>query len=120
MIEPTFTVYIAEQIKELKSRIESLEQSLFAADQANSLLREKLNDLESEYHQTVEAMDAQNRRLYDAVRQLTEYGSPWEKRRINRSSRRLFQNDSDIKLWEMQVVSRQRSQTIVSKGSSCY
>lgn len=85
---------------------------LRVADQANTLLQQQLSDLEMEYQQTVEVMDSQNKRLYDTVRQLTEYGSPCEKRRVHRNSRKYRNDDSDIKPWEAQTARQNKLQSV--------
>ncbi|KAI8139173.1 formin homology 2 domain-containing protein [Fennellomyces sp. T-0311] len=104
--------------EDLKARVTYLERTVHVADQANNLLQQQLNDLELEYQQTVEVMDAQNRRLYDALRQMNEYGAPLDKRRAHRSSRKLHRGDtdSDIKTWEAQTT-RQKLQTQAEEKS---
>ena len=76
-----------------------------------------MNDLELEYQQTVEVMDAQNIRLYDALRQLNEYGARTDKRRTHRSSRKIhhYSSDADIKNWEAQTA-RQKLQMVRKAG----
>ena len=100
-------------VNELKAKIDQLERTLRVADQANTLLQHQLSDLEMEYQQTVEVMDSQNKRLYDTVRQLTEYGSPCEKRRVHRNSRKYRKDDdSDIKTWEAQTARQNKLQSV--------
>ncbi|KAL0080001.1 armadillo-type protein [Phycomyces blakesleeanus] len=75
-------------VGQLNCKIDSLEEALKASNLANIALKQRLSDLEIEFQNTLEATDAQIKRLYDTVREQTEYGSPTDKRRRVRGVRK--------------------------------
>ncbi|KAI9020716.1 hypothetical protein CLU79DRAFT_755176 [Phycomyces nitens] len=75
-------------VGQLNCKIDSLEEALKASNLANIALKQRLSDLETEFQNTLEATDAQIKRLYDTVREQKEYGSPTDKRRRFRVGRK--------------------------------
>ncbi|ORZ09817.1 formin homology 2 domain-domain-containing protein [Absidia repens] len=94
-------------VGELRAANQSLGESVHIANQTNTVLQQRLEDLEVEHQHTLEAMDAQIKRLYETVQLLTDKrpSSPTDqqhtKKRQHSINRRGTKSDKSIKMWNV-------------------
>lgn len=94
-------------VGELRMDNQSLERSVYIANQTNAVLQQRLEDLEIEHQHTLESMDAQIKRLYETVRLLTDKkpsspSSPLQQNQRQHSlNRRGQKGDKSIKMWNV-------------------
>lgn len=82
-------------VGQLKVKNEALERMLRVANQTNSVLQQRLGDLEVEHQHTLEAMDAQIKRLYETIKKLTDHN------RSSPDSKNKAKKAGDIKMWNV-------------------
>ncbi|CAO3596021.1 unnamed protein product [Absidia cylindrospora] len=94
-------------VGELRAANQSLGDSVHIANQTNTVLQQRLEDLEVEHQHTLEAMDAQIKRLYETVQLLTDKrpSSPTDQQRTKQRqhslNRRGTKSDKSIKMWNV-------------------
>lgn len=82
-------------VGQLRVKNEALERMLRVANQTNSVLQQRLGDLEVEHQHTLEAMDAQIKRLYETIKKLTDHN------RSSPDSKHKAKKAGDIKMWNV-------------------